>query len=362
VLEIQAALQYKSDEESCGVYQQSYAPFCGCPAPEDGCSLCPDGSPIQMEYADVKPFAEYGDNTTTCAVLEIQAALQYKSDEESCGVYQQSYAPFCGCSPPPGGCSLCPDGSPVGEAYAAVPFNNEVITCSVVESIAKFTPQDSKTCSDFRLQGLSLCGCDYAPPATSECPICIDGTSPPTAKLSTVVYTDAIMGDVTCGTFEWLSATMDSEEQCASSQAVVGAICGCDDPPPPACELCPAGQVRDLNKIVEDPVLLQLISDTSGEIPQAICGQVLWELSIDEITCSENKDALAEICCTEVSIETTTTTVPSETITTAVTSETTTTTTTVSDGADIFSDESAAASGDHSLFAVIMIASILVTL
>eukprot|EP00568_Trieres_chinensis_P017719 CAMPEP_0183328804 /NCGR_PEP_ID=MMETSP0160_2-20130417/84472_1 /TAXON_ID=2839 ORGANISM="Odontella Sinensis, Strain Grunow 1884" /NCGR_SAMPLE_ID=MMETSP0160_2 /ASSEMBLY_ACC=CAM_ASM_000250 /LENGTH=1022 /DNA_ID=CAMNT_0025496981 /DNA_START=1 /DNA_END=3069 /DNA_ORIENTATION=+ len=257
----------------------------------DICTLCPDGSTPSSDANTVIPFAEDG---STCGEAAFYAAmfsamLISGGEYEACAIIQETIGQFCGCAIEGPTCVVCPDGSggvPNPEAYSELFFE---MSCIDVQNFAQSSPADSMTCISATVSAIFECGCEYVPPPQNDdsCTLCADGSvvqDPYLTLASDVVYE-------TCGSLEWMARFVFvedfSEEDCSAIQATYGAMCGCKNPPLPACDpQCSEGTTFDFTRTIP----------FDGN--ETICGDALFELSMYLEGCDAfNVGLLRQHCC-----------------------------------------------------------------
>lgn len=115
---------FTSDAAECIQLQDLLGTYCGCPPPENACTLCPDGSPVPDEYLSKElPWlaTAFGGTAPTCEFLEAYMTTN-ESGDEGCTSLQITSA-SCGCPALPDHCVYCP-GETLQEEYSqkVLPF------------------------------------------------------------------------------------------------------------------------------------------------------------------------------------------------------------------------------------------------
>jgi hypothetical protein len=151
-------------------------------------------------------------------------------------------------------CGLCRANEKPKFPEAVIGFENEQQTCAYVDSLGDLTGiVDPGDCDFYRLLGTQSCMCSTeAPPPTSNCRLCENGSALPFPSRK-------VLGAVTCKTVQ-NSAQTDKTANCFKYQGGIGSYCGCSNPIAGAkvCRLC--GRRKKLpapNRIVNNATCLQ---------------------------------------------------------------------------------------------------------
>jgi len=104
-------------EEGAGLCTdiQSFGTYCGCPRPEDSCSLCRDGSNVSLPQ---KPLAFLSGDfgfVPTCGLLEARMHSTSASDAQCADV--QVFGSMCGCPPMENHCEFCDSNDVITEDF-----------------------------------------------------------------------------------------------------------------------------------------------------------------------------------------------------------------------------------------------------
>jgi hypothetical protein len=209
------------------------------------CEPCP-GDPLQVT---VSTEDDDGTTTTTTHCRDLFSATDLLAAETSeCRDAQlRNYQNRC-CGddeePPPGMCTLCPDGS-MYDGTAVVPSfdpsadDSGCADLNVDPSYLDYIFADG-TCSDTLLRrSAAWCGC---PGVERSCFLCPDGSRPPNPGLVDPVYYGW-----SCDSFDFVSSYFTADECRHLAEDVfefdAPSWCGCPGVPiPDVCRLCPEGQ------------------------------------------------------------------------------------------------------------------------
>jgi hypothetical protein len=144
---------------------QSLSTYCGCPKPEDACSLCTtDGSSVPDPEKEVPWLAAtFGGIVPTCSIVEAYAASLGASDEACSELLP--IGSHCGCPALEDHCVYCP-GETLREEYMSVelpflddPGLNITGTCELYYLSQYQIPQDDDRC-DLSIYVTFHCGCN----------------------------------------------------------------------------------------------------------------------------------------------------------------------------------------------------------
>ena len=252
----------------CPVYNY-FGHLCGCPdqiPPEDACKICQDGAGM-VTMPDAIDDANTGQ---TCDSLSTEAAfISELTLGYSCSYYHQ-FGGVCGCSNvPPADAScgaMCDDGSPA-------PNPNDTASdgrlCSVVEAEYLYNPYEIQCdAGQIKYDGL-LCGCSNAPPEGVCGPLCGPNADVPEPDKVVLDY-------ATCSELNEVSI-WDSVSKC-DTYDLYAALCGCEDVEMPPVEttcrsLCQDGSaVPNPDRIVQDQSCSEYEIMARFETQVANCG------------------------------------------------------------------------------------------
>jgi hypothetical protein len=156
----------KVETEACNLIHRVSAWLCGCPAPQDPCTLCKDGTNVTLP----KKKAHFARDILfgiipTCEIVE---AYTYGHDigSDFCELARLGGS-FCGCASVPDHCEYCPSGDGFPEELDRV--DSQVITideelkieptCELFEATQFQLRRDDGLCILGKL-GSFLCGCN----------------------------------------------------------------------------------------------------------------------------------------------------------------------------------------------------------
>jgi hypothetical protein len=282
------ALLPSMNADGCASFQQGdYPKLCGCfPETPFTCDVCPNGG-------EPNPFGY--ENIQTCEKIKFAAA--FATSSEDCTAQLLPYAErtdiqtVCGCPGTPVPCTVCPDGSAVGnptkavgmvdtcegydfflhsfandspecagksesgmQFYCECPGVGEGKACSIcaggaqrgeprdpalfdycknADNKALFLPVDS--CDDYTdSYDQWACGCPDAVPA---CNLCEDGS-----EVALTTPSDFTRVGATCA-FDQFSLKYIVDLDCPAAQGTVGKFCGCSNPVADGitCDICGDG-------------------------------------------------------------------------------------------------------------------------
>jgi hypothetical protein len=199
-----------STEDCAGI--RTLGGLCGCPVPENACRLCPTSFSLAESVTELDPSSSSilqsapAGLPRTCEFID--SYLQVSSnDSELCQSTRETYQLECACeiaaegeddptSPPSkggddngenpqsdvSGCSVCPDGSPIGNPENKVPIEIPdspvpIDTCEDLASAAMFVPSTSDDCINGIQLLASICGCGSTSSSTG-CLMCPGGSVP----------------------------------------------------------------------------------------------------------------------------------------------------------------------------------------
>ena len=284
--------------------ENGYPTHCGyCPvaSADDGststCSLCPTGD-LPSLPADT-PVTLPDGTASTCGEASYLAQLERIFSDECLDL--QSLAPYCGCQPTT--CAICPDGTGLPDP-AKWSFAAEMQCGDVVRNAASLDPRGDD-CRTVQTIVMGECGCDYVPPYGPGCHLCADGSAVPDSTFQ------LFPGDElsTCGLYSWYAALPPfgtGDEQCSAMQSTFGAACGCPDPPRPPCNVKCRGYIDEATGLYQDVVFNATHVLQNFEIGDAdylfedqhMCGEILFEMSINDDICTlDSIAALQDECC-----------------------------------------------------------------
>eukprot|EP00980_Cylindrotheca_fusiformis_P024007 scaffold11353_cov132-Cylindrotheca_fusiformis.AAC.1 len=204
-----------STENCAGI--QTLGGLCGCPVRQNACRLCPTGFSLAAPLTELDPSSSSVLQSvppglaTTCEFVD--SFLQVSpNDSEECQSIQETYQTECFCevgpdggdnptmppsiegegdddddeeNPPSdfSGCSVCPDGRPIGKPEAIVPIDIPdspvpIETCEDLASAAVFVPSTSHDCTNGIQLLATFCGCDSTFERPNGCQLCPDGRIP----------------------------------------------------------------------------------------------------------------------------------------------------------------------------------------
>lgn len=265
------------------------------------CSLCQDGS--EITNPDVIVY-----DGITCAELAEEAfsALPDGVDNDQCRFYHR-YGNTCGCNnipPEETFCTLCQDSNTLPDL--ALTLNgvdvSGAITCQELQLEAAWnvfsTYSDAPPTCDYYHHLGHLCGCTNNIPPETGCDLCADGSMP---AFENKAVTPDIAGAENCAAYQTISKYTipgSDEDYCIAAQASVGAYCGCSNPPPKPCDLCPGQVVADAiaPTIEGDPVLEMIGADTS-----ITCIEYEFLVSRFGLTC-KTLPQIKSTCCISASM------------------------------------------------------------
>lgn len=153
----------QDDASECQLLQ-SMSTYCGCPPPQDSCSMCPDGKPVSEPEKEVPWLAgAFQGIVPSCGLVEAYAA-SLPSDDGTC-TSLQAISSHCGCAPIESHCVYCP-GETLQEEYKNVEFpklSNEAMgitgTCELFFLTQYQVAEDSELCMLSELFTFN-CGCN----------------------------------------------------------------------------------------------------------------------------------------------------------------------------------------------------------
>eukprot|EP00980_Cylindrotheca_fusiformis_P020884 scaffold7902_cov129-Cylindrotheca_fusiformis.AAC.1 len=201
-----------STEDCTGI--QALGGLCGCPMRQNACRLCTKGLSLAAPLTELDPSSSSVLKSVplglapTCEFID--SFLQvYSSDSDDCLSTQETYRTECICevtsdggdnsptmSPSKGavndkenqpddssGCSVCPDGRPIGNPEAIIPIEIPdspvpIETCEDLASAATFVPSISHDCTSGIQLLATFCGCDSTFESPNGCQLCPDGRIP----------------------------------------------------------------------------------------------------------------------------------------------------------------------------------------
>lgn len=142
---------FKEDASECSL-MQSLSTYCGCPAVEDSCSLCPDGSAVPDTDKEVPWLAAAFDGIIpSCGLVEAYVA-SISTDDGTCSSLQ-AMSGYCGCPAMDDHCVFCP-GETLQDEYKdfELPFlSNEEMgitgTCEMFFLTQYQLPKDHEYCA-----------------------------------------------------------------------------------------------------------------------------------------------------------------------------------------------------------------------
>eukprot|EP00980_Cylindrotheca_fusiformis_P023360 scaffold10413_cov130-Cylindrotheca_fusiformis.AAC.4 len=203
-----------STEDCAGI--QTLGGLCGCPVRQNACRLCPTGFSLAAPLTELDPSSSSVLQSIppglapTCEFVD--SFLQVSpNDSEECQSTQETYQTECICDDSPdggnggnsptmspskdavndkenppsdsSGCSVCPDGRPIGNPEAIVPIEIPespvpIETCADLASAAAFVPSTSPDCKGGIQLLATFCGCKSTFERPNGCQLCPDGRIP----------------------------------------------------------------------------------------------------------------------------------------------------------------------------------------
>lgn len=162
-----APFAFTNDAPEC-VLMQKISTYCGCPPPEDSCSLCHDGEPVPNGDLEVQWLKQIMGFAPTCDLMDAITA-SYPSKSDPCRDLQYSASSYCGCPGIVNHCVFC-DGEPFDEAYRQVSLSpvltdsilsedGSLVTCEMAYFAQYQVPNDVYMCSFFNDFLAFHCGC-----------------------------------------------------------------------------------------------------------------------------------------------------------------------------------------------------------
>ena len=253
---------------ACTEFQEgNYPLLCGCDASFSySCDVCPNGG-------TPNPFGDT--NVELCNRIKFSASAATNANQ--CVANLQTYrdnvniTEVCGCPGVPTPCSICGDGSAVGNPDTTIGQSN---TCQQYDTFLSTFPVDSAECAGKTESGLPfVCGCPNAGTG-SACSICDGG---------------AQRGEPRVSDFDELCANADNKalfvplDSCQGNTNMYDQwACGCPDAVPP-CTLCEDGssfvsdRPSDFSKqgqtCAYDQFALKYIKDLDCPAAQATVGE-----------------------------------------------------------------------------------------
>lgn len=150
--------------EECSLLSQGFASYCGCPAVNNPCSLCRDGSAVAFPDQPVELFRdEFAGIVPSCEIYESFVAGLLEESQDCANA--QLFGTICGCPAVENHCVFCP-GESMPEKYLdkVVQELEQLIgftaTCGDAEAYLQYQiPMDSSNC--LLAQGHNhVCGCN----------------------------------------------------------------------------------------------------------------------------------------------------------------------------------------------------------
>ena len=257
------------DDELCQQLQ-AFGSLCDCPVDDgdndgvDRCRMCPDGQTIGAPNKEIPLFQDLFPTgiLPTCELFGAYVS-SLPNDDDMCFISQTFLGNYCDCQDkdnnstnnnttstqaPSPSCSLCLDGSPIGNPNASTHLGFEGFdSChDVDEAVSVLLTEDDPYCSYLHTLG-PLCGCPSTFTATTpSCTMCTDGSDVPFPdKVIPFVNGSAFFGgfpiNVTCALYEsYVKTLSEDDEMCPLAQGI-SSYCGC-----PAvenhCDFCKNGQ------------------------------------------------------------------------------------------------------------------------
>ena len=281
-----------ANETDCTIAKpQEIVDFCGCNDSTNNdngsngggsgsfqnCTFCEDGSaPGNFDL-------QLPDTNLTCGSF---AALATLLNETACADLHSNVLPtFCGCpTAPTTGCTLCPEGDPVGNPNLVVSIpGGTTQSCAAFDAFLN-VGADQEVCDSLQLFLSGPCGCPN--PLVPTCTLCEDGSSSPTPDL-------LIDGENTCLAIEQ-GAGVFSESICTNLQGTAGVYCGCDNPTT-AAQVC---RVCGDNILLPNP---SLVAGTEEDGDPLTCAIIEFEAGTDSSACAASRAQHAATCCAGLS-------------------------------------------------------------
>lgn len=246
---------------------QSVGSLCGCPTPDNACSVCNDDAPMTFPDRPLEFFSDmFGGIAPNCELVGAFLLTSHTEDETTCTAAQSFLAEYCGCpesmneaNNPAAPCSLCADGSPITLPDEEInmegfPFNN----CKQLdEAVSLLFTTASDQCAIFQSVS-TLCGC---PKKENACTMCPDEGPMAFPDKSARFLKDLFGGTApSCKVYEAYAHSLDNaSDECQLVQSTSG-FCGCAAVEN-HCHVCEVGdEVKPEYEEVEiDPVLLAII-------------------------------------------------------------------------------------------------------
>lgn len=149
------------DNPQCEILQ-SLSSYCGCPPVQDSCSLCRDGSPVELPEKTFPWLAGvFGGIAPTCELVEAYAA-SFGSDDAKCHSLH-AISSHCGCPAVSNHCVYC-DGEALKEEYRDVELPGLanfgiIVTCDIYFLTQYQYNTDHEFCKYNEIVS-SHCGCN----------------------------------------------------------------------------------------------------------------------------------------------------------------------------------------------------------
>ena len=199
------------------------------------CSLCSGRTPL-----DPSTILAIGGDTTTCG--EFSGFIDAVVNQTLCLEFQTGISSACCEGTLSNACSICPDGSVLGNPEMPLPLNTGNFTCGFLDSQLSLLPADNEICADSR-SALSetfdisaFCGCSGVEPP-GVCSFCgsDDLVIDPERQVGDFDDDDdgMMMDDdgifesrpPTCGDFNMLAPFLVDEEACSDISELVPLCC-----------------------------------------------------------------------------------------------------------------------------------------
>eukprot|EP00980_Cylindrotheca_fusiformis_P028747 scaffold22642_cov134-Cylindrotheca_fusiformis.AAC.2 len=270
-----------STENCAGI--QTLGGLCGCPVRQDSCRLCPTGFSLAAPLTELDPSSSSELQSIppglapTCEFVD--SFLQVSpNDSEECPSMQEKYQKECTCEVTPdegsnptmppseeavsdkenppsdfSGCSVCPDGRPIGKPEAIVPIEIPdspvpIETCQDLASAAAFVPSTSHDCTNGIQLLAAFCGCDTKFERPNGCQICPNGRIPEPDNLFFSLEEESILSDyflnsygaeglelgdgISCGlAVAAFSIDVDGDSEACFANQLRRETCGCEPNP-----------------------------------------------------------------------------------------------------------------------------------
>jgi hypothetical protein len=267
------------------VFVPTLLPLLSLPVTAQNCTVCPGGESLQYGDALLLDLTALEFNATTCGELEINADFT-NSGDEVCFLRQNLIGiGQCGCDPPSGVCTVCPDSSSLVEPARVIDAAGT--TCqSVAAHAAIVNASDPGSCDLFYLSA-AACSC---PAIQNGCTLCASGA--PATNPSATFDLDplgVVTGTAICEELEKTISYFDADsDYCRINQRAGALYCGCDFvPEEDVCTLCTD------ESLIENPNIV--LGGSPGN--DVTCGEASILSSLEKgADCSKFHAQFAEKC------------------------------------------------------------------